>query len=559
MAEEKYRTQLTGAQVDDALHQLNQRVAEGWAVGTRDGSPVGSGTEYYHNNAKYWAEQSHSSVDAAEAAAERAEAAVPAGTAGAVFFDRAQSLTDTQKEQARKNIAAGGTNPNLLDNSWWGSGEVVNQRGVTSASLSSAKYYIDRWTFTYGSNAGSFVLNANGLAVTIGDNFQCIQAFENVSKLNGRMLTASVMLSDGTIYSGTITRTNGTQQVFYNANNVYIAIRSSDDFFVRLTANMTIRAVKLELGSFSTLAYDTPPDYGEELTRCIYSTADPTDTYANNGFGRTNPNLLDNWYLAGGGTGENFPINQRGAVGSSISTSGYFIDRWKSNAANNVGIFPGYVRILAGGGMRQYLPLSAIKKGVYTVSVMLEGGQVYSMTGILDPAGTSGTWQLNKHLLQNVLWCGVRVDNGKWDFDFTSTNSANVVAVKAEAGTISTLANDVPPNYAEELAKCQRYAWLVKTQQYEAPWFGFAINTATVVFDIVPPVPMRAGAATFAVTGTFYISQNGSAPVSCTIGAINAVENGNLRCSISGTFTSTTIATIYTSNNAPTILISRDL
>ena len=97
MADEKYQLTLEGDQIDDALLQMHLRVPEGWAVGTRDGVPVGGSSEYYHNNAKYYAE------NAADAAA-RAEGAVPAGTAGAVFFDRAQTLTDAQAMQARRNI-----------------------------------------------------------------------------------------------------------------------------------------------------------------------------------------------------------------------------------------------------------------------------------------------------------------------------------------------------------------------------------------------------------------------------------------------------------------------
>lgn len=74
--------------------------SEAWAVGTRDGAAVSSLDVAYHNNAKYYS-------DNASSAAARAEAAVPAGTSGAVFFDQAQTLTDAQQAQARVNIGAG--------------------------------------------------------------------------------------------------------------------------------------------------------------------------------------------------------------------------------------------------------------------------------------------------------------------------------------------------------------------------------------------------------------------------------------------------------------------
>lgn len=55
-----YKTDLLGPDIDDALQQLNDRVAEGWTVGEKNGVPVTSGSPYYHNNAKYYAEQAKS-------------------------------------------------------------------------------------------------------------------------------------------------------------------------------------------------------------------------------------------------------------------------------------------------------------------------------------------------------------------------------------------------------------------------------------------------------------------------------------------------------------------
>lgn len=181
-------------------------------------------------------------------------------------------LSDTQQAQARKNIAAGGTNPNLLDNPFFGSGEVVNQRGVTSGTTTNATYFIDRWLTTYGSAAGTYSLGSNGITLTPASSttVTMYQKLANANAIDGKVVTASVLLSDGTIYSGTITRANGSVQNYYYANGIRIRQVADNGFHIDVSLNggVTIRAAKLELGSVSTLANDVPPDYGTELLKC---------------------------------------------------------------------------------------------------------------------------------------------------------------------------------------------------------------------------------------------------------------------------------------------------
>ena len=96
----QYQSSLTGPQIDAALQDIAAHNSEAWAVGERAGVSVGSLDMTYHNNAKYYA-------DNANAAAARAESAVPASTAGAVFFDRAQTLTGTIVESASGTTITG--------------------------------------------------------------------------------------------------------------------------------------------------------------------------------------------------------------------------------------------------------------------------------------------------------------------------------------------------------------------------------------------------------------------------------------------------------------------
>ena len=173
------------------------------------------------------------------------------------------------------------TNPNLLDNPWF----TVNQRGITSATIVNNTYYLDRWLATYATNAGTIEAVSGGVKLTpaVGDYVYIKQRSDIFTSLYGKVITASILLSDGTIKSGTITRTSGTTQGFIDESNIRVRIVSNNDFEVRVDTTTTIRAVKLELGTVSTLHLDVAPNDALELAKCRASTADPSDTYANKG------------------------------------------------------------------------------------------------------------------------------------------------------------------------------------------------------------------------------------------------------------------------------------
>lgn len=198
-------------------------------------------------------------------------------------------FTDAQKEQARANIGAGGTNPNLLDNPWF----TVNQRDATTVSTNQA-YIADRWKTTYGSGGFTATRNADGtitveptLSTSYGAMVQVLPT-DPATALKGKVATGSVMMSDGTIISGTVTLTSsGSQDIIsnsgdgvslvWNANNNNLYLRSH-------TEAHTFKAVKLELGTVSTLANDAPPDYGTELLKCMRYFVRLNAPYTGNGF-----------------------------------------------------------------------------------------------------------------------------------------------------------------------------------------------------------------------------------------------------------------------------------
>lgn len=137
-----------------------------------------------------------------------------------------------------------------------------------------------------------------------------------------------------------------------------------------------------------------------------------------------NPNLLINWNLGN-------PVNQRGASGT-ISTAGYFFDRWK--------LVSGSVTINSGG---------IVLNGTIAQVLEYAAGQTVTAT-VLTPDGVTDVTP-------------VYDDETK---TFTVTAQGKTIrAVKLELGTQQTIAhqengvwvlNEIP-DYGEQLRRCQRY------------------------------------------------------------------------------------------------------
>ena len=284
-----YISSLTGPQMDDALMQMNNRIPEGWAVGTKDGTPVPPTSQFYHNNAKYYAERAkqdiQDGVDAANAAAARAEAAVPAGTDGAVFFNVQQNLTDAQKAQARKNIGATISNPNLFVNPWF----TVNQRGARGNM--SDGYRLDMWKVAKIGGTVNYNQPTRIVTLTASSNEASIQQILDPvlrSALNGKTVTFSVLTSSNVlhsvsfIYDATATDMGipfptFPQAGYWYGGNYASCLKVS---YGNAPVTLAIKAIKLEIGSISTLANDTVPDYQQELAKCQRCFINYINTYS---------------------------------------------------------------------------------------------------------------------------------------------------------------------------------------------------------------------------------------------------------------------------------------
>ena len=164
------------------------------------------------------------------------------------------------------------SNPNLLDNPWF----TVNQREKGDNWTSG--YGVDRW-LTVRLNS---VVNADGsISGTRTSTTQICYFMQRLPKgtlknLVGRTVTLSALLSDNSIVKATHTLFDGWNSI--NVGNYMFGIDTTanteyDIFDFGLNPNssietFTVKAVKLELGSQSTLAMDTAPNYATELLKC---------------------------------------------------------------------------------------------------------------------------------------------------------------------------------------------------------------------------------------------------------------------------------------------------
>lgn len=170
--------------------------------------------------------------------------------------------------------SGGGVNPNLLDN--WYFGRPVNQRGQTEYTTTG--YTVDRWKLDVGG------------AVTLEDGCICLKKsgtywgeyFADFDQFIGMTLTGSVLLSDGTLRTGSFVyngSVNQAQTFFSSELGFYIQKLSNSQTQCEINSlvdNVKIKAAKLELGDTQTLAHKENgvwvlseiPDFGEQLARC---------------------------------------------------------------------------------------------------------------------------------------------------------------------------------------------------------------------------------------------------------------------------------------------------
>lgn len=200
------------------------------------------------------------------------------------------------------------------------------------------------------------------------------------------------------------------------------------------------------------------PFKNESLTE-----AEAAQARANIRAGGSNDNLLDNAYFVGGGSqlGDGvFPINQRGQA--SYSGYGNHFDRWRGEtnypsitlAADGVKFCS--TTLGQWGTMVQYLAKECVIAGkTVTISAIIDG--TLASTTYSIPA--SGGYDLPPATVGDIAF-NLYSPNGtdiQFRFYTTTTTAHTIAAAKLEEGTVSTLANDLPHDFGEELRKCKSY------------------------------------------------------------------------------------------------------
>lgn len=224
--------------------------------------------------------------------------------------------------------------------------------------------------------------------------------------------------------------------------------------------------------------------------------------------------------------------------------AGYTIDRWRTYGNASIAIEADGIVFHAPDETStvQLLEFSTKEDMVFTFSVLNKTGTLYAC--IRDAEwGDYGYAQVTG---EGVATVTAVVPKGKipmLQFFCGQGESVKVKAAKLELGTEQTLAhqdengnwvlNEIP-NYAEELAKCQRY--FVNLNPGHGSYFtvGSGYVVSETVAEIVAPIPTTMRAFPVVVTNGFAISA-GSAlwaedaiVYNCSSGSVN------LHCTISG-------------------------
>lgn len=234
--------------------------------------------------------------------------------------------------------------------------------------------------------------------------------------------------------------------------------------------------------------------------------------------GQSNPNLLDNWYFVD-------PINQMGQTEypqTVYDILSYAIDRWYFYAGasmqHTLAVGDECITLTCGGTgippwIRQIFEGNFDPAQKVTLSVLAKSNEAERQFALklsnlenLDDGTAIKDFTFSKSN-QYELFSMTISPYMKTAAEIIGSSipgvSISVMAVKLELGSQQTLAhqdsdgnwvlNDPPPNKALELAKCQRYQYIVNSQKNQYAYFGSGFIKNATTFLVPMTIPnMRA-------------------------------------------------------------------
>ncbi|MBR1565217.1 MAG: hypothetical protein IJ649_00500 [Oscillospiraceae bacterium] len=247
-------------------------------------------------------------------------------------------------------------------------------------------------------------------------------------------------------------------------------------------------------------------------------------------FQYSRPNLLDNWYFAGGGSQKGngiFPINQRGQT---TYTGSNTVDRWASMGLTQVVINSDSIRLTSNQvwtRLQQKINSPENLVGcTVTLSILYKAATGTPRIGLYNETKgiIFGTGTLSQSTALTCSSSSFFVDSSKISQNdkvhfmiYPSSGSEtgkslDVAAVKLEIGDTQTLAhqengtwvlNEVP-DYGEQLRRCQRY--YIKFDRYITSGF---LTSAGKLYQIPVYLPISM-AGTPKVTMSGYVARTSS-------------------------------------------------
>ena len=166
--------------------------------------------------------------------------------------------------------------------------------------------------------------------------------------------------------------------------------------------------------------------------------------------GVSHKNLLHNWDFRN-------PVNQRGLTSTATSfTNAYTIDRWKIVNIGTIAVNSGYITVAGTGSYTPSLRQRVETERVHfagkkvTFSAYVKGSCKLGIAGYGENYVNLTSWTLVKRTVTLTAEGSLYVDISALD----ANGSFDVLCAKLELGDTSTLANDPPAVYSEQLAFC---------------------------------------------------------------------------------------------------------